>query len=227
MELSATLPPRTLDLGGTAWTLHRLDTGAQYPALVPGCNFTDLQRAGAIPEPFFSRNEYALHWIDDTDWAYTREFELEPSWLQEARVELVCEGLDTLAAVYLNGLPVGRADNMHRAWRFDLGAAARPGRNSLRIVFANPTQYALEKSHAWGHCIDDGSAFLGSLVRKQHSSFSWDWAPCLAPSGIHRAIRLEASSVVRLDWARISQEHGSGGEVTVLAEAELRRRPSP
>jgi beta-mannosidase len=199
----------TLDLNGD-WTLHRPDTGGSWPARVPGCNFADLVRSGAIPDPFFGRNEFDLHWVDDCDWEYERSFVVVPGMLEEKRVELVCEGLDTLAEIFVNGRLAGAADNMFRSWRFNVKRLLRVGGNMIIVRFLNPTAYCLRKSKEWNHAIDDGAAFLGSLLRKQHSSFSWDWAPSLPPSGIHRAIRLEAGSVPRLVHARISQTHEDG-----------------
>jgi beta-mannosidase len=199
----------SLSLEG-AWTLSRTDTSESWPASVPGCNFSDLLRAGAIPDPFFGRNEYDLHWVDDTDWEYRRAFTVDAGLLSEERLELVCEGLDTLAEIFINGYEAGRADNMFRTWRFDVKPFLKAGDNTIVIRFPNPTAYCQQKVAEWNHRIDDGAAFLGSLIRKQHSSFSWDWAPALPPSGIHRPIRIEASGQSRLDGARILQNHSNG-----------------
>ncbi len=209
--------PTILDLGGDAWTLERTGSADRVAAVVPGCTFTDLQRAGRIPDPFVGRNEEALHWLDDTAWTYRRAFEVASDLHTHDQVELVCEGLDTVGTVLVNGREVGRFENMHRVWRFAVREALRPGSNELEFRFDDPTAWALARIA--DHRIDDGAAFLGSLLRKQHSSMSWDWAPCLAPAGIHRPIRLEGRSTPRLTWVRVEQHH-AGGAVALSVTPE-------
>src|SRR5262245_11021791 len=79
--------------------------GVETPATVPGCVHTDLLAAGLIPDPYLDRNEYDLAWIGRTDWRYATTFEWAPG--DDDRVDLVCDGLDTVASIELNGRPVG------------------------------------------------------------------------------------------------------------------------
>lgn len=41
---------------------------------------------------------------------------MEPELLMAERVELVCEGLDTLTELYVNGKLLAETDNMHRIY---------------------------------------------------------------------------------------------------------------
>lgn len=74
------------------------------------------------------------------------------------------------------------------------------------MLFETPYAYIAQRKNK--HPYDDGASFGGSIIRKQHSSFSWDWAPSLPGCGIHRPIRIEARSGGRIEWVRVSQEHG-------------------
>ena len=57
------------------------------------------------------------------------------------RVDLVFAGLDTLAEVAIDGVEVGRTANMHRSYRFDVGALlAAPGEHELTVTFRSATQ---------------------------------------------------------------------------------------
>lgn len=71
------------------------------PARVPGCVHTDLRRNKLIPDPFWGSNEWSLQWIDKADWIYRCEFAVTPAIRGRKHVELVCDGLDTLAVVRL------------------------------------------------------------------------------------------------------------------------------
>src|SRR3954467_3094594 len=87
------------------------------PARVPGCVTTDLLRAGKIEDPYRDLNEFKTRWIGHTDWEYRTTFELDPTMLDHERIDLVCDGLDTVATIVLNGTEIARTQNMHRSYR--------------------------------------------------------------------------------------------------------------
>ncbi|MDA8437613.1 MAG: glycoside hydrolase family 2 protein, partial [Propionibacterium sp.] len=93
-----------------------------------------------IDDPFDGDNEAAQQWIGDTVWRYATSFE----WADDGstRHDLVAHGLDTVALIELNGVEVGRTQNQHRSYRFDVRAALRPGRNELVVIFAAPVPEA-------------------------------------------------------------------------------------
>ena len=66
------LPSRvlTLDLGGTAWTLQQVGQSEKLPAQVPGDHYSDLLRAGKIPDPYYRDNNKAVQWAAKTGWIY-------------------------------------------------------------------------------------------------------------------------------------------------------------
>jgi len=57
--------------------------------------------------------------------------------LDRERVLLVCEGLDTLAAVVLNGRELGRADDMFRSWTFDVKGILKLVGSILGLTWTN------------------------------------------------------------------------------------------
>src|SRR3954470_8290742 len=121
---------------------------AELPATVPGCVHTDLLEAGIIDDPFLDDNEKRLTWIGRTDWAYETTFHWSDTG--HDRADLVCEGLDTVATVVLNGVQVGTTANMHRTYRFAVRHLLREGANSLRVLFSSPYGYAEEQRTALG-----------------------------------------------------------------------------
>ncbi|NYI06848.1 glycoside hydrolase family 2 protein [Allostreptomyces psammosilenae] len=193
------------------------------PATVPGCVHTDLLAAGLIPDPHLDRNEAALAWIGRTDWRYTTTFEWHPL-VGLDRWELVCEGLDTVATVALNGVVIGRAENMHRTHRFGARAGLRRGRNELTVTFAAPVTHAERVRDALGprpHI----NTHPYNFVRKMACNFGWDWGPDLATAGIWRPIWLEGWSTARLASVRplvtVTERHGrTTGHVAVHVEVE-------
>ncbi|MGA2387645.1 MAG: hypothetical protein ABSF97_01705 [Candidatus Sulfotelmatobacter sp.] len=106
-----------------------------HPARVPGVVQTDLLDNKLIADPFDRDNEFRLQWIGLADWEYQTTFQVDAAALAHDHVDLVFDGLDTFADVYLNQQPVLHADNMFRTWRIPAKATLKPGANTLRIVF--------------------------------------------------------------------------------------------
>ncbi|HOE95446.1 MAG TPA: glycoside hydrolase family 2 protein [Candidatus Sumerlaeota bacterium] len=212
-----------LELNGT-WSVRMRGGKDALPARVPGCVHLDLLAAGRIPDPFFRDNENDLQWIGEVDWIYTREVNAPAALLDHDRVLLVCEGLDTLATLELNGVRLGETNNMFRTYEFDVKDALRPGANTLRIAFAStiPTPPDPNPLPA-----DDPRArhrfkpFARRHLRKEPCNYGWDWGPTLVTCGVWRPIRLVAFDVARLTDVAIRQRHASKSvrlEISVAIE---------
>ncbi|MBK8858437.1 MAG: glycoside hydrolase family 2 protein [Opitutaceae bacterium] len=214
----------TLPLANASWKFRdATKKSAWHAAVVPGCVHRDLHRADLIPDPFHGTNELDLQWIEQRDWEYVASFRVSAAALVEETVELVCDGLDTLATVYLNGRILARTDNMFIGWRWDVKPRLRPGRNELRIHFASIGR-ALPKTRPEHQPKEfNDSLGRGSVFRKQPCQFGWDWGPRFVTAGIWRDLRLEAWSGNRLNSVRITQAHATDGSVTLDLHPELAR----
>ena len=78
------------------------DDDGWLPAKVPGTVHLDLLANNVIPDPFKGLNEEKVQWVTENEWGYRREFDLPPDFLGKHAVELVFDGLDTFAAVWVN-----------------------------------------------------------------------------------------------------------------------------
>ena len=126
----------------------RCADGMEFDAKVPGTVLSVLLDNKAIEDPFYRRNEYVTRELFRDDYEFCREFEVSDSFLKEEHTELVCEGLDTLAEIYINGERLAQTDNMHRIWRTSLAGVLRAGRNTVRIVFRSPLKYIEEYQYS-------------------------------------------------------------------------------
>ncbi len=206
----------SLLLARQSWEFYEPRSQQWLTAEVPGCVHLDLRRHGLIPDPFYGSNELDLQWIEREDWTYRTAFDLDDAFLAQETVELVADGLDTLATLTLNGQEVARTENMFVGYRFSVKDKLRPGRNELVVAFANPMDYIRARQRP-----DDLPEFNDPIggckhIRKQPCSFGWDWGPRFATSGIYRDIRLEAWSGRRLLNARVRQTHRAGGGPVTL-----------
>jgi beta-mannosidase len=169
------------------------------PARVPGCVHTDLLSAGLIDDPYLDDNETRLTWIGRTDWVYRTSF----SWTDSdhERADLVCDGLDTIATITLNGATVASTANMHRGYRFDVRTLLVEGDNSLEIYFHSPYGYAEGQRDRLGKR-PGPYAEPYQFIRKMACNFGWDWGPTLVTSGIWQRIGLHEWSGARLAEVR-------------------------
>ncbi|MCX6522503.1 MAG: glycoside hydrolase family 2 protein [Actinobacteria bacterium] len=162
---------------------------------------TDLIDAGVLADPFIDDREASAAWVAACDWRYDLALDVNTE-LTHDQVELVVDGLDTIAHLELDGVSIGHTANMHRRHRFDLTGRVRPGVNLLSVEFRSPTRHA----EAVRDAVGDWPSASGEpyhYVRKMASSWGWDWGPKLTTSGIWRAARLVAWSTARLGDIRI------------------------
>ena len=194
-----------------AWELRQRGKDETYAGQVPGGVHTDLMTAGCIPDPFFGDNELRVQWVAEQDWQYSRTFAVSRDLLKEDRVYLVCEGLDTLGQVSINGKPVGRFENMFRAYRWDVKALLQEGENQIVVDFDSPVQYAKEKEAAFPLSgVQPWSIMGGPYLRKAPCHFGWDWGPMLPAVGIWKDIRLEGFSAARIEDVHLRQRLANG-----------------
>src|SRR5438046_2824636 len=76
--------------------------GFALPARVPGCIHADLLRAGKIDDPYLDQNEFKTLWIGHTAWEYRTTFDADEKLFDHERIDLVADGLDTVATIHLN-----------------------------------------------------------------------------------------------------------------------------
>jgi beta-mannosidase len=209
-----------VDLGGQ-WQVAQAGESEAIPARVPGCIHLDLLAAGLIDDPFYRDNEDHLQWIGQVQWLYTRTITADAALQAHDRVLLHCDGLDTLATLTLNGVEIGRTDNMYRTWEFDVKPHLIAGENTLTIRFASAERYCAERQAVrpvpgWhGPKEPKGRAWL----RKEPCNFGWDWGPVFVTCGVWRAISLMAFDTARLADVRLSQDHANAPAAVTLHAA--------
>ena len=209
-----------LDLNGV-WELQQQATTEKIPATVPGCVHTDLLNAKKIDDPFYADNEQHLMWIGEKGWLYSRTFVVDRDFLKAHEIRLICNGLDTLSTVKINGKIAGRTDNAFREWKFDIRRHLKAGKNQIDILFQSTLPYIgkmqrrrkLYLSGAGHHRIDGSNQ-----IRKSQCNYGWDWGPMCVTAGIWRDIHLEASHTARFSDVHVVQHHLQRGTVSLGVE---------
>ncbi len=185
------------------WEFRQVGQDTWYQAHVPGCNFTDLFQNGLIDDPFFKDNEEKLQWIEKEAWEYKTIVTLTKEELNFMQIDLVLEGLDTYADVFINENKVLSADNMFVTWKQEVKRLFRSGQNELKIFFHSPIKFVAQKAKESGLLYpagnDQSEENLSVYSRKAPYHFGWDWGPRFVTSGVWRPIYLEFHDRIKIN----------------------------
>ena len=190
-------------LDGDDWTLTKgsaadasrssASSSSSYPARVPGGVWDNLQRAQAVGDPLYRDND--LVFINQTsgspsNWTLAKTFAAAtPFRAGGAAVVLEFDGIQTLAAVALNGVELLSTSNMFRTYRVALPAALlKPSGNKLSVTLL-PTP-ELPRTDYNPTC-GPGLTMVG--LRDESDAWGWDWSPSLNPRAIYKSVRLVAA----------------------------------
>ena len=212
------------------WKFRQARLTNWYPATVPGVVHTDLLQNKIIEDPFFRLNERGLQWIDKEDWVYETCFTLA-DMMRKENMELVFEGLDTYADVYLNDECILKADNMFRCWSIPVRQYIREENNILKVYFHSPVKIDVPKWDALPYQYpasndqsENGGLFnkkISIFARKAGYHYGWDWGPRLVTSGIWRPVYIRAWSDLRINDVFIEQKEVGAGRAVIAGHVEL------
>lgn len=213
------------------WKFRQARLTNWYPATVPGVVHTDLLQNKIIEDPFFRLNERGLQWIDKEDWVYETCFTLAADMMRKENMELVFEGLDTYADVYLNDECILKADNMFRCWSIPVRQYIREENNILKVYFHSPVKIDVPKWDALPYQYpasndqsENGGLFnkkISIFARKAGYHYGWDWGPRLVTSGIWRPVYIRAWSDLRINDVFIEQKEVGAGRAVIAGHVEL------
>ena len=202
-----------------------------FTAQVPGSIQEDLIAAHRLPDPMKGINEAPLQWVGLTAWEMRKTLTLDAAQLGHDRLDLVFDGLDTFAEVFVNGHRVISADNAHRRWRADVRRWLHAGANEILVRFASPIRKLQPMVLAEAHPLpgEYDSAFgdepkgkqTSPYIRKPKYQYGWDWGPRIVTIGVWRPARLEAWDGARIANLRVVQESLNDAEARVRVELRV------
>lgn len=191
-------------------------------AAVPGEIHLDLIKAGRMPEPTVGTNMPECRWPETMSWWYRTTFDLGADFLNHERQQLIFDGLDLYAQVFVNGQLAGEAADAFVPAVLDVRRYLRAGRNELVVRLTAGSELSPDDSppgqgqkphkpvfgaipnparagDPYGHRNWYGRKWL----RKPQAEYGWDWQDALPNIGIWRGVRLEGRSWAVLDDIRL------------------------
>ena len=203
--------------------LPGFDDTSWLDAPVPGEVHHVLLEKGLIEDPFYGKNNEKREWVEKVDWWYRKRF-FVPSELKGKRVELVFDGLDTFATVWLNGERIAESDDMFIPLVLDVTDKLRYGEWNVIAVRLGAPWYETfrraggfkERPQLWN------GNYARLYVRKAQYQYGWDWAAKLLTAGIWRDVKLVAydKAVIRDVFLYTRKIEGSNADVVVRVKVE-------
>jgi len=185
------------------WNLKTDTLNIDLQVNVPSVVQTDLFEAGLIPHPYLGKVEHDLQWIPQRNWDYTLDFNVDEKVFEKDNIDLVFDGLDTYADVWLNGEKILHSDNMFLRYEKDVKNLLKENDNELKVRF-----YPFDKER---------DSLIGTyplrfpekyaVMRKCGYQNGWDWAPRYLNIGIWKDVSLQAWSNMKIVTASVLTEN--------------------
>ena len=183
-------------------------------ASVPGNFELDLMSAGILKKnPYTGDGCIELRKYEYYHVFYSCIFEWNNLISDNCDVQLLAEGIDTVADVYLNGEIIGSCDNMFIEHNLDL-SGIKQGENEI-FIHIKPTVLEARKYPS-----DIGTGMMSysyesAYIRKAAHSFGWDIAPRALSCGIWKPIYIKIVKKPRIKemyliQGNIDSETGKG-----------------
>ena len=201
------------------------------PTPVPGDVREGLIAAGRMTEPLEGLNSFAGHWVEDRSWWLRRRFATTGAMRKARAVELVLDGLDAHASVFLNGRHLGDHPSAFRPFVARVEGCLVDGENVLLVRLTHGVEdVEAADVEALGGIVPTedsrGRPERGEprrvFVRKPQYTWGWDWSPRAATVAIAGEPKLRLLGEAALRDVRIVpvRLNARDVELRVTARAE-------
>nr|XP_006820246.1 PREDICTED: beta-mannosidase-like [Saccoglossus kowalevskii] len=129
---------------------------------------------------------------------FSTNFQVDQQMKDQNTVILVCEGIQTVSTVKMNGEEIGKTNNQFIRYVFNVSSQVKEGSNKIEFYFESSVSYANQKSDDYGkvvppECPSDefNPECHANFIRSTQSSFGWEMGPAFPTQGIWKSIYLE------------------------------------
>ena len=178
------------------WSFSSEIYDQSFPATIPGSVHTDLFENNLIPDPFKGKVEPDLQWISTLNWIYEKDFTKPGNLSPNHQIEIVFNGLDTYADVYLNDSLIISANNMFVSWKANISISQLKQNNKLKVILKSTIKEEKKIYSQLPYELPEGSR---ACTRKAAYHYGWDWGPRYITAGIWQDIELNIWETAKIE----------------------------
>lgn len=187
------------------WDLFDEYTHKGYEAVVPGLDLDVLISNGVLPKLNECDSDNVYFKMSDFDRTYKKTFNITKNMLNEERAVLHFDRLDTLCEIFVNGIKIAEASNIHLQYDFDIKPYINEGENKIEVKFLSLRKYIKNEQQKLKLPWNSNGTVGHPHIRKCACHFGWDFAPELDAQGISGHCEISFYSHGVIDYFGINQ----------------------
>lgn len=195
------------------WNLKTDTLSIDLQVDVPSVVQADLYKNGIIPHPYTENIEPELQWIPQRVWDYSLTFDVDKNIWQKDNIDLIFNGLDTYADVWLNGVKIIHSDNMFVRYEKEVKNLLKKSGNELKVRFYPFDAQRDSLIETYRLRFPEKYA----VMRKAAYQNGWDWAPRYLNVGIWKDVELHGWSGFKIENVSILTENLDGNDAEMSA----------
>ena len=185
---------------------------------LPSEAHADLYAAGLIPHPYGEGDEeQQLQWIPQHQWDYSLKFDVDNKVWNQDNIDLIFNGLDTYADVWLNGEKILHSDNMFVRYEKEVKNLLNKRDNVLKVRFYPFDAQRDSLIETYRLRFPEKYA----VMRKAAYQNGWDWAPRYLNIGIWKDVELRGWSGFKVENVSVLTENLNGNDAEMSANIQV------
>ena len=199
------------------WNLKTDTLSIDLQVEIPSVVQADLYKNGIIPHPYTENIEPELQWIPQRVWDYSLTFDVDKNIWQKDNIDLIFNGLDTYADVWLNGVKIIHSDNMFVRYEKEVKNLLKKSGNELKVRFYPFDAQRDSLIETYRQRFPEKYA----VMRKAAYQNGWDWAPRYLNVGIWKDVELHGWSGFKIENVSILTENLDGNDAEMSANIRI------
>ena len=204
------------------WKLIHAKTGQTLPIGEKGLVQEVLCNNGFLPDPFFSDNEKEYLWIEDYQWQFLSDFNVDLDTVGDKKIEIEFPTIDTYALIYLNDVLIGESNNCFHPFRFFIQDKLQNGKNVIKLVFTPPALKIGDNAKNADYPLpapnDVGKIPVSPYCRKPPYQFGWDWTLRMNTIGLWKPVKIFTYQDARYCGAQVETLSISDNSATLKVD---------
>ncbi|NOT36042.1 MAG: hypothetical protein HOP11_01540 [Saprospiraceae bacterium] len=189
------------------------------PCAIPNSIYSILIKDKLIQDPFFGNHEEQLQNIGKQNYLFKTQFQIGTQQLETKSQNLILNGVDTYAEIFLNNQKISTCNSAFQTWRLDVKPFLNHGNNELIIKFNSSELQAQKEYSTLNPALPGGERVM---IRKPQYHFGWDFGPKYTGCGLLDIPYLECfSNLVILNHSvHTVQLHSQYAEIELVLEIQ-------